>query len=112
MERGPNLRLPPPEELELGANERWTAIPAGDTSAGQKSTTSSIEPPAGLAERLNEIEHCLLLAETVAGLLKSGDPPEAESAIAMLCVEAEAALGAMAQVRNDLETLYRICRSR
>ena len=110
MERGLKLRLSPPGELESGANERWTAIPAGDTSAGQKSTTSSSPPSAGLAEQLDKIEHCLLLAETVAGLLKSGDPPEAESAIAMLCVEAEAALGAMAQVRNDLEKLYRIWR--
>jgi hypothetical protein len=60
---------------------------------------------ARLFARLTRIEHCLLLAETTAGLLESDLDAAPGSLAAELNREARDALGALAGARSELEVL-------
>jgi hypothetical protein len=54
---------------------------------------------------LTRIEHCLLLAETTAGLLDGNPDAAPESLVAELNREAQGALAALAAARSELEVL-------
>jgi hypothetical protein len=60
---------------------------------------------ARLFARLTRIEHCLLLAETTAGLLESDLDAAPGSLVAELNREAQDTLGALAVARSELEIL-------
>ena len=60
-----------------------------------------------LRTRLDRIEHCLLLAETVANVLQSDSHLEHDSIVGLLGVEAVVALERITEVRQNLDALQR-----
>jgi hypothetical protein len=60
-----------------------------------------------LDARLDRIEHCLFLAETVVAILQSDSHIESDSIVTALGSEAASALEALAQARQNLELLHR-----
>jgi hypothetical protein len=65
--------------------------------------TGRAKPARHLATRLDRVEHCLLLAETVVSILQSDSHVEHDNIITLLDKEVKYALEALAQVRQDLE---------
>ncbi len=70
-------------------------------------TTAATGRPSSkrLLAGLTRIEHCLLLAETTAGLLESDSDGAPGSLVAELNREAQDALAILAVARSDLEAL-------